>query len=315
MTHLLFVVGPTACGKSELAVCISEKLRDAGGIQPELINCDSVQFFAGVEIGAAKPEPELLARAPHHLLGHVGLGDAYTAGDFCREALSLIEHREKEGCTRFLPVGGSGFYVQALEKGMFEVPEIRAGVREELEEKLRREGLGSLYEELSSRDPEAASQIKPQDSYRLLRALEILRSEPTGATLTEIKHRFEVKRPPRPFRVSKIGVFRPRDVLREKVTLRTQSMLERGLIDEVRGLRAQGLGAWAPLQSVGYKEVQEHLDGRLPFSELEATIVTKTMQLAKRQMTWFKRDPSILWFDSEQGWEKPLQSAMHLFET
>jgi tRNA dimethylallyltransferase len=305
--HLVFVVGPTACGKSDFAVEAIEAVeaRDrAKGLAlppPEIINCDSVQFFAGVEIGAAKPGPDLLARARHHLIGHVPIGGEYTAGDFRRDALKLVESRSREGSGRFFAVGGSGFYVQALEKGMYDVPEIAPEVRSQIEMDLQTKGLFALHTELKERDPEAAGKIQSADRYRIFRALEVLRSAPPGETLTSIRARFEAARPPAPFHINKIGLTCSREFLRRRVTERTRRMLKTGLLEEVEHLRAQGLSAWGPLSSVGYREAQDYLDGRLKFEELEGAIITSTMQLAKRQMTWFRRDAEIRWFDVETG--------------
>ena len=297
--ELLFIIGPTAGGKSDFAVELCES--EAAQTKSEILNCDSVQFFAGVEIGAAKPSADLLARVPHHLIGHLPLGATYTAGEFRRDALQVIEQRARQGVERFVAVGGSGFYVQALEKGMYDVPkipdEIRSGVERDLEEK----GLADLHLELKKRDPKAAEKINPADRYRIGRALEVLRADLSGRTLTQIREQFvsEAARSlgsaPPLFRVRKIGLFVPRDVLRDRVVARTRKMLENGLVEEVRGLRAQGLHNWSPLQSVGYKEVGAYLDGAISQADLEPAIVTSTMQLAKRQMTWFKRDVSIEW--------------------
>jgi tRNA dimethylallyltransferase len=292
--RLLFVVGPTACGKSDFAVELCE-LMAAKGLEAEIINCDSVQFFDGVQIGAAKPGPELLQRARHHLIGHVPLGGTYNAGDFCRDAERIIEARRTEGVRHFVAVGGSGFYVQDLERSMAET------------------GPEPLYRELRERDPQTAARIEPADRYRILRSLEILRAHPEAGTLSEIRERFEANRKPPAYAVSKIGLFRPRDILRKRVIERTELMLEAGLLDEVRDLRGRGLGAWAPMQSVGYKESQAFLDGVLTGEELAPAIVTSTMQLAKRQMTWFKRDPSIAWFDRELDFERPLAQACENF--
>lgn len=312
--HLLFVVGPTACGKSDFAVEAAEALNFQMNRAAEILNCDSVQFFDGVDIGAAKPSPDLMSRVPHHLVGHTAKGATYTAGDFRRDALRVIQERSTLGIFDFLPVGGSGFYVQALEKGMYEVPEVPREIRDGVESDLKLKGLDSLYSELEKRDPEAASKIKSADRYRILRALEILRSAPPEATLTKIRAEFERQRPPSPFRVSKVGLFWSRDLLRQRVTLRTQTMLRAGLLDEVQELREQGLKDWGPLNSVGYREAQEYLDGLLKREDLESAIVTSTMQLAKRQMTWFKRDPEIRWFNVETGFKVALQEVMRLFQ-
>lgn len=310
--HVLFIVGPTATGKSDLAVDIAE----ACAQKAEIINCDSVQFFAGVDIGAAKPDESLLRRAKHHLIGHVPLGGCYTAGDFRREALQIIEEGPNRGVERFLAVGGSGFYVQALEKGMFEVPEVPEEVRERLEEEADAlGGLEALYAELSKKDPEAAAKISPRDRYRIIRALEIIRSEPSGATLSEIKRRFRESAPQVPFTSSKIGLVLDRNVLRKRVRERAARMLKMGLIDEVKELRAKGLKDWSPLKSVGYREVQAMLDGQIELKDLEDAIVTSTMQLAKKQMTWFKRDQSIRWFDALSERSKAIELGQKILSS
>lgn len=302
--ELLFVVGPTASGKSDLAVALAERTGC------EILNCDSIQFFKGVDIGAAKPPPEDLARAPHHLISHLELGAEYTAGDFRRDALKLIEGSEKN----FVAVGGSGFYIQALEKGMYEVPPVAPEIRARLEAEMAEHGSHQMHLELLARDPESGARIDKNDRYRILRALELLRAEPNGRTLSQMRSEFEAAKPPPPFRLAsrKIGLSFSREKLRERIILRTRRMIEAGLIDEVEGLRAKSLSQWAPLQSVGYKETQSFLDGKLSRAELEPLIVTSTMQLAKRQMTWFKRDPSIQWFDAENQLGKAAEFAANL---
>lgn len=301
--HLLFVVGSTATGKSDLAVEISELILKRVSEQPELINCDSVSFFDKVQIGAAKPSADLLGRAVHHLIGHVKPMDKYTAGNFRREALKIIE---REPARRYIVVGGSGFYSQALEKGMYDVADPNPEMQAQLLREAEGDGIRKLYAELKARDPE--TKIQAGDHYRTLRALEVLRQTP-GQTMAEIKAEFDRHRPLSPFTSSKIGLCRSRDVLRQKVTERTRKMIEQGLIEEVESLRAEGLSTWSPLSSVGYKEVQAYLDGKLPRAELEPLIVTSTMQLAKQQMTWFRRDPSIAWFDPDTEWAEAVAAG------
>ncbi len=308
--HLLFVVGPTGCGKSDLGVEIAESFGPPEP-QPEIINSDSVAFFELVQIGAAKPGPVLLARARHHLVGHVLRNEKYTAGDFRRDALRVLETRASQS-TKFLVVGGSGFYSQALEKGMYDVAEPSAELKAQLAKDAETLGMGALHAELIKRDPESGARISPADHYRTLRALEILRGDERGLVLSEIKAEFERAKPPSPFTCAKIGLFRPRDVLRQKITERTQKMIKEGLIEEVQFLRAEGLQNWSPLQSVGYKEVQAMLDGELRNDELESAIVTSTMQLAKQQMTWFKRDPSTRWFDTDTAWKEAVTAGREL---
>jgi tRNA dimethylallyltransferase len=316
---LVFLVGPTACGKSDLAVAAIEassrhSSRHSAQQPAEIINCDSVQFFQGLQIGSAKPSSDLLRRVKHHLVGHLPLASEYTAGEFRRDALEVIEDKlsvESNSNVKamanpraFVAVGGSGFYVQALEKGMYEVPKVPAEIRTSLErEILQEDGREKLYKELKERDPQTAEKIASADRYRILRALEILRASSAGETMALIRDRFDRSRQPAPFAVLKVGLFRSRDVLRDAIAVRTGKMLKDGLIEEVENLRKVGLTAWSPLRSVGYREVQAYLDGKLGRHDLESEIVTRTMQLAKRQMTWFKRDSSIVWFDTDSDWD------------
>ncbi len=299
MTHALFIVGSTATGKSDLAVEIAEAAHGTA-----ILNSDSVAFFDKVQIGAAKPSAELLTRAKHHLVGNVTPPNKYTAGDFRRDALKIFETPG-----RYIVVGGSGFYTQALEKGMYEVGEPDPVLKEQIAKEAETSGFAKLYEELQSRDPE--TKIQPADHYRIQRAIEVLRMNP-GKSMTEIRAEFEASKPEQPFTSKKIGLFRPRELLRQKVTERTRRMIKQGLIEEVESLRAEGLHAWAPLQSVGYKEVQLYLDGQIKREELEPLIVQRTMQLAKSQMTWFKRDPNTLWFDPDVAWKEAVKAGVEL---
>ncbi len=299
--HLLFVVGPTATGKTDFA------LQAAANFQAEIINCDSVQFYQGVEIGTAKPTAGQLQMVPHHLVNFVPEGGSFTAGDYTRAAEAVISSRFAMGVRNFLVVGGSGFYVQALEKGMFEVPEIPAEIRAQVAVDLKEKNLADLYQEVLRRDPLYAARIKTQDRYRIGRALELMRSR--QRSMSEIQAEFKAKVRTASYAIHKIGLTRPRAVLRELVSLRTEQMLSRGWIDEVKALRAKGLGEWLPMRSVGYREIQDYLDGKLTEAELRERIIISTMQLAKRQMTWFKRDLDIQWFDSGNGFAGALQTA------
>ncbi|MCM2280643.1 MAG: tRNA (adenosine(37)-N6)-dimethylallyltransferase MiaA [Bdellovibrionaceae bacterium] len=318
---VVFVVGPTASGKSDFAV--EAALRFGG----EILNTDSVQVFSSVNIGTAKPTISEQRDVPHHLLGVVPEGQSCTAGDFRRMALNVVADGVERGQNLFFAVGGSGFYVQALEKGMYPVPEISEKIRQSVRRDLATRGREALYEELRDRDAEYAREISPQDTYRLQRALEINRALQAGTysrtqvstsgtasgsapakTWTDLRQQFEAEsESSRPFRVLKIGLSRDRAKLRTSVENRTRRMLEQGLIEEVRELCDRGLDSWAPLASVGYKEARDYLAGRLTREALETEIVTHTMQLAKRQMTWFRRDPDVMWFDADLGWAAPLE--------
>lgn len=281
---ITFVVGPTAAGKSNWA--LSEALK-SGGI---IANADSVQIYKGLNIGAAKPSAIELSQIPHFLYDIVSPLESFTAGDFRRKALSLIEEKIKSQPIFF--VGGSGFYIQALEKGMFEVAPIPAQVKIQIEQI---KAQNRLFEELKFRDLKSAIKIGSSDPYRLERALELVLSE--GRSVDAIRAEFEQKNQllSKSYKIRKVGLFVDRESLRKRVLERTQNMLDAGLVTEVEGLLKAGFADTKALKSIGYKEVVAYLSGSLKREELVPAIVTSTMQLAKRQMTWFKRDLEIEW--------------------
>lgn len=296
---LIFIVGSTATGKTEFSLLAKKQIEKELGTPCEILNFDSVQVFNGIEIGTAKPTLAQRAQAVHHLLDFVPKGQSYTAGEYRRDALKILKDRTAAGIGAFILVGGSGFYAQALEKGMFELEPVEPAIRNELAQQLEIRGLPSLYAEMSKLDPDYAATIAAQDTYRILRGLEIVRSQ--GKTLTQIKNEFAAK--PSELRtnyeIAKIGIRVERDLMRERIAHRTDHMLAQGWVDEVKALRDEGLSLWSPMQSVGYKEIQAHLDGQLAERELREKIIVSTMQLAKRQVTWFKRDSEVHWCASE----------------
>jgi len=286
---LVFILGPTAVGKSNLA--LDAALRTGGAV----CNCDSVQSYVHVQIGAAKPDRSARESVPHLMYDWVEPPHRLTAAEFRKKSLALLP--EWLGRGPVFGVGGSGFYIQALEKGMYPVAKVSREVQMGWEEKLSQWGAESLYKKLQELDPEYAQRVKPMDGYRIVRALSLIQSE--GRTLTDIRMEFENKKSVLPFKVFKVGLRLSRDELRHRVRERTSQMLRSGLIEEVRQLLDDGLESWPPLKSVGYAEVVQMLEGKLSTPTLEEAIVTSTMQLAKKQMTWFRRDPNIVWFHAE----------------
>jgi tRNA dimethylallyltransferase len=312
---LIFIVGPTASGKTEFALKAAQIGETKLGGPCEIISCDSIQVFADIELGTAKPSAQQLSQVPHHLLSFVPLKQAYTAGEYRRDALKVIADGARRGVRAFFIVGGSGFYVQALQKGMFEIPAANLEVREKLLRQLKDQGLAALYAELTQKDPEYAKKIAAQDSYRILRGLEVWAS--LGRSMTQIQQEFAQKENPndlsRNHQILKLGLGVERSELRQRVVNRTQQMLQSGWIQEVGRLQSLGLGACAAMQSVGYREIQNWLlenpgGSEVGTSELSHAIVTSTMQLAKRQSTWFRRDTETHWLESESRWEKGLKS-------
>lgn len=287
MHSVVFVLGPTAAGKSNLALTLAQRLGGA------ILNCDSLQVYRRLDIGTAKPSPAEQALVPHFLFDQLGPGEVLTAGDFRRLALDVCA-RELPSQTLFA-VGGSGFYIQAFEKGMFEVEKASAAAENVVRERLERHGAEFMYQELERLDPDYAKGIHPGDTYRVTRALIVI--EDSGRKMSELKNSFKPQK--FPYDYIKLGLSLDREALLPRVKLRTRKMLDEGLLNEVRALVDEGWSSWPPLQSVGYKECLDHLSGRLPGSELEAKIVEKTLQLAKKQRTWFKRDAEIHWLNAD----------------
>lgn len=287
--HVVLIVGPTASGKSALALALAERF---GG---SILNCDSLQFYQRLDIGTAKPPPEERARVPHFLFDFVPPGEVLTAGDFRRLALDVVA----QSTSPVFAVGGSGFYIQAFEKGMYDVPKPKPEIEQSVRERLANDGLAALYVELVKRDPEYGDRINPNDAYRITRALVLM--DDSGKTVTEVRRSFA--QTPFPYPLLKLGISVAREELLPRVRTRVQDMLRNGFLEEVKGLLSDGFGSWPPLLSVGYKECVQFLKGELD-SDLESLIVEKTMQLAKKQRTWFNRDKEITWLSLDQTLEE-----------
>ncbi|MBS1970481.1 MAG: tRNA (adenosine(37)-N6)-dimethylallyltransferase MiaA [Bdellovibrionales bacterium] len=294
---VIFVVGTTASGKSQWALDMAQDLSGS------IVNCDSIQLYKSLDIGAAKPSREEMARVPHYLYDYIPEGATMTAGNYSRDFFPCVEKLPAD--QPVFVVGGTGFYFQAIEKGMYPVRQTPPAIQQEIAEILKtEEGAAKLYEEFQRIDPEAAQKIHTRDHYRLGRAMELIRAE--GKSVTQIQKEFAESQAPFPYPLLKIGLRWDREILRERVKLRTQKMLEAGLIEEVQGLLARGLGDWDALQSVGYKEVLEYLRENKSKEWLFENITQNTMGLAKRQRTWFQRDTEIHWFDGKSGYSEAL---------
>ena len=287
---MIFIVGPTCSGKSKWALQMAEA--SSGSV----LNADSIQFYEGLNIGSAKPEFQKTPHIPHFLFQAARPPEVLTAGDFRREALKILTKEISEGRTVFV-TGGSGFYVQALEKGMFPIKSVPKRILDELHEYKKTKGLKCLYEELCEKDPVAAKTISSQDDYRVTRALAIIKNE--GRLLSEIRTENQMNKLPWLYR--KIGLRISKEDLRKRIILRVRTMLKKGLLEETEGFVKKGLAHWRPLQSVGYRECLLCLKGEIKRENLEEIIVQRTLNLAKKQKTWFQKDKSIIWrdFDSD----------------
>ncbi|MGE0528902.1 MAG: tRNA (adenosine(37)-N6)-dimethylallyltransferase MiaA [Bdellovibrionales bacterium] len=291
----VLIVGPTASGKSALALRIAKAYGGA------ILNCDSLQAYQRLDIGTAKPSPEERARVPHFLFDVRAPGEALTAGDFRRLALDVLARELPRH--RVFGVGGSGFYIQALEKGMFEVEKPDPAVERQVRVDADTFGLEHLYRELERLDPEHAENVSPNDAYRIQRALVILRG--SGRKVSALKRGLQANAFPYP--LIKMGLMPTREQLLPRVRERAEWMLARGLIQEVQSLLDEGWESWPPLHSVGYKECIQYLKGEVPEDRLLPLITERTMQLAKKQRTWFKRDSGVQWLDVDHPFERARQ--------
>lgn len=287
LKNVIFVVGPTAVGKSAFAQ--AEALR----LNSEIVNGDSLQFYSDLNIGTAKPSDKDMQEVRHSLFNTHSLGQAMTAGEYRRMAMS---HFENSNLKNHFVVGGSGFYLQALEKGMFDIGEIPQAIKDKVDQ-IKHAGL--LPEELKKTDLKSAEKIPEQDEYRQGRALEV--SLAMGKPFSQLQEEFKANKFPYP--LLKIGFKMDRDRLKVRVEQRAKAMLEMGLFEEVKGLLEKDvpLESWAPLNSVGYKETLLAIDEQWSEADWLFEVTKNTMRLAKRQMTWFKRDQDVHWFDVSEA--------------
>jgi tRNA dimethylallyltransferase len=288
--RLVFIVGPTGVGKSAAAICL------AGSFNGEIVSCDSMQVYRGFDIGTDKPTRDDRARIPHHLVDIIEAGDQFNAADFSARAVEAISQIRGRGRLT-LVVGGTGLYFKALEDGLFPGPGRDAAVRRALDEEAEKLGPEALWARLAQVDPVYAAKTGRRDRIRIVRALEV--QALTGRPLSE---HFQATRsllgPERPV---KIGLNRPRETLYRRIEERVDRMFERGIIEETRTLLARGVpDAAPPFRALGYKHVLRVLRGEIDREEAAALTKIDTRHYAKRQLTWFKKMPGILWIDPDR---------------
>ena len=286
----LVILGPTASGKSSLAMALatSDAGRDVG---IELLSIDAMQVYRGMDIGTAKPTVSEQALVRHHLIDLVDATQAFTVAQFQIAYQHAVDDITSRG-GRALLVGGTGLYVRAVVDGLTlpgQWPEVRA----RLDDELIAIGPEALHQRLCQLDPTAGSKMEPSNSRRIIRALEVC--EGSGRPFSSFGPGVDTYPTSE---VQQVALRWPRDVLARRIEERVRVMIERGLQAEVENLLTQGLSPTA-LQALGYKEMVEHIEGRMSLEEVIATIVVKTRQFAVRQERWFRRDPRINWFDIE----------------
>ncbi len=287
---VLFLMGPTASGKTELAI----RLRQQYPV--EIISVDSALIYKGMDIGTAKPDAEELALAPHRLIDILDPAESYSAADFRRDALNEIAKIHAEGKIPLL-VGGTMLYFKALLQGLSPLPAANPEIRAQIEKESQEKGWQALHNELKQIDPVSAERIHPNDPQRLSRALEVYRI--SGKSLTELT---ETKGEPLPFRVKQFAVApKDRALLHKRIELRFEKMIQAGFEDEVKALYArEDLHPDLPsIRCVGYRQMWEYLDGESTLDDAIFRGICATRQLAKRQITWLRSWDDLVWLDSE----------------
>jgi tRNA dimethylallyltransferase len=292
MNSIYSIVGPTASGKTEIGVALALRV---GG---EVINCDSVQIYRGVEIATAKPTVEEMRGVPHHLIDYVAPDVKYTAADWARDAAAKIYEIQERGNVPIL-VGGTGFYLRALREPFFESPQTDVNLREKLAEIKRAKGAEYLYKILQRVDAASAAKNQPRDYIRVTRALEVRFQ--TGKRLSEI----QLNRGEPPEFANRIKIFAlnpPRDSLYEKINERAEIHFERGLVEEVEDLRAKGVkDDTNALGAHGYRRVCEYLRGERTLENAVEKTKQDVRNYAKRQMSWFRHKENVTWLEGFGG--------------
>ncbi len=277
---LIIVSGPTAVGKTAWSIGLAQKYGSP------IISCDSRQIYKEMSIGTAVPSKEELAAVKHYFIQDHSILQPYTAGDYEVEALALMDKLFADGHEVLVASGGSGFFVEALCSGLPDVPKADPQLREDLDRRLREEGLESLRMDLKRLDTEAYSNIDITNPQRVLRAVEVCLL--SGKTFSSFKQTAAKKRD---FEIEKICMVRPREEMAERISKRVDQMLEDGLVEEVRSLQQyRNLPA---LRTVGYVEIFDYLDGNCALEQAAEKIKTNTRHYAKRQLTWWRRDPEV----------------------
>lgn len=280
---LLSIVGPTAIGKTTLSIALAQHYKT------EIISADSRQFFKEMSIGTAAPTNAELLEAPHHFIHHKSITDAYSVGAFEQDAIHLLDQLFKKH-NIIIMVGGSGLYVDAITKGLDNFPKVDPLIRKKLTNIFEAEGLFSLQEQLKELDYKTYKSIALDNPHRVMRALEICLG--TGLPYSSFINKKKTKRP---FQTISIGLIADRDIIYNRINQRVDLMIAQGLLDEVKQLYAyKGLNS---LNTVGYKELFKFLDKDWPLDFAISEIKKNSRRFAKRQLTWFRKEKTIKWFD------------------
>ena len=296
MNTLIVVTGPTAVGKTALTIEIAKHY----GIP--IINADSRQIYQELKIGTASPTAEQMQQVKHYFVGTKSITDYYNASMYEQEVVQLLEKLFVDSPVQLLS-GGSMMYIDAVCNGIDDIPTVRDDIRNEMKRRYQEEGLDALCEDLRRLDPEHYEVVDRQNHRRVIHALEICYQ--TGKTYTSFRTQ---KRKERPFQIVKIGLTRDRQELYDRINQRVDTMMSEGLLDEVRSVSAYR--STNALNTVGYKELFDYIDGQWPLEEAVERIKGNTRRYARKQLTWYKRDEQVTWFHPDQQ-DKILKFISH----
>jgi len=305
MDNIICIAGPTASGKTALSIALAKEL------DGEVVSCDSMQVYKRMDIGTAKPTVEEMDGVPHHMLSVAEPWENFSVGKYCHMATPIVDDILERGKTAII-VGGTGLYMDALIRGNDFAPVPSTGRREELEKLAAAQGIEAVIEKLRAVDPESAERLHPSDQKRIIRAMEVYLE--TGKTITQ--HNLETQQiPDRYCPVWFALEDADRATLYARIDRRVELMLEQGLIAEIESLLAEGVPESATaMQAIGYKEFVDALQGRSSMQTAVALVQQSSRKYAKRQLTWFRRNPRIHWLRREEneGTAEILAKARHI---
>ena len=283
--RIVIICGPTGIGKTTAAIHLAQHI---GG---QIVGADSMQVYRHMDIGTAKPTPQEQAAVPHHMIDVVDPDTPFDAVRYAAMAADCIGHL-RQAALPAVVAGGTGLYIKALVYGLFAARKPDPRIRQQLERRAKAESVAGLHAELHRHDPDSAARIHPHDRFRIIRALETF--EATGRPLSELqrRHGFKEKR----FATFKIGLEIDRDALYARINQRVETMIAQGLVSEVQSLLDRGYHAdLKPMQAIGYRHIADYLAGKTDWDETVTLLKRDTRRYAKRQYTWFKSDPEIVW--------------------
>ena len=292
--YLINIVGPTAIGKTALSIKVARHYHT------EIISADSRQFFKEMNIGTAVPEQEELKAAPHHFIQHISVENQYSVGNFEKDAIKKLDELFRKNSVVIM-VGGSGLYIKAVTEGLDEFPKVDPEIRKNLNKHLKEDGIDWLQQKLFVLDPEYYRNIDVQNPHRLIRALEICIA--TGKPFSSFLHQDKEKRD---FKIIPIGLKADREILYERINKRVDLMIENGLVEEARALYPKR--DFNALNTVGYKELFEYFEEKTDLETAISEIKKNTRRFAKRQLTWFRKDSEIQWFEFDEQPEKIIEN-------